>query len=359
MHLQRIQVPDFRVLKDVDITFEKEFVPRIFPVGSLNGGGKSTLLQLIFVLLHCSTNPDRIVFLKNMLNGFRVYENADKRTIAIVEVWDGDKSVKLDFFSYKDSYIRNLLDQDGDSEVSDEVDDYEYLKFSVLEETKKIKDKASAREKTVYEIIDSFQKLIKFQDIRDDKKRKSLATEEVLRLRIYGVEVSTTIDSPFEKIQAAIQEELIAANIRFTELQSKYKELEFYSQKVHAYLQSEKLTYICNYSLNENEDENEVLLCHIDNVEINEAESFLEGLSQKVFLAAPATQVFLFLSKYSRKLLFRDLRDYESKGGNSYYSELQSAKSELPVFFAYDFLAVDLLVESFKAARYRDFKEAL
>jgi predicted ATP-binding protein involved in virulence len=47
MHLQRIQVPDFRVLKDVDISFEKEFTPRIFPLGSQNGGGKSTLLQLI------------------------------------------------------------------------------------------------------------------------------------------------------------------------------------------------------------------------------------------------------------------------------------------------------------------------
>ena len=181
----------------------------------------------------------------------------------------------------------------------------------------------------------------------------------MLRLRLYGVEVSTTIDSPFEKIQAAIQEELIAANIKFTELQSKYKELEFYSHKVHGYLQAEKLIYICNYSVSENEDENEVLLCHVDNVNINEAESFLEELSQKVFLAAPATQVFLFISKGSRKLLFRDIRNYESKGGNSYYSELQFAKSELSGFFAYDFLAVDLLIESFKAARDRDFKEAL
>jgi predicted ATP-binding protein involved in virulence len=78
MHLQRIQVPDFRVLQDVDITFEKEFVPSIFPLGSLNGGGKSTLLQLIFVLLHCSNDPDKIRFLKNMLNGFKIHKNYKK-----------------------------------------------------------------------------------------------------------------------------------------------------------------------------------------------------------------------------------------------------------------------------------------
>jgi len=34
MHIQRIQVPDFRVLKNVDITFEKDSSPRIFPLGS-------------------------------------------------------------------------------------------------------------------------------------------------------------------------------------------------------------------------------------------------------------------------------------------------------------------------------------
>lgn len=32
MHLQRVQVPDFRVLKDVDIIFEKDFNPRVFPL---------------------------------------------------------------------------------------------------------------------------------------------------------------------------------------------------------------------------------------------------------------------------------------------------------------------------------------
>jgi predicted ATP-binding protein involved in virulence len=103
MHLQRIQVPDFRVLKDVDITFEKEFISRIFPLGSLNGGGKSTLLQLMFVLLHCSINPDRKVFLQNMINGFKVYKNSDKRVLAKIDIWDGQKVTKLTFFAYKDS----------------------------------------------------------------------------------------------------------------------------------------------------------------------------------------------------------------------------------------------------------------
>jgi len=67
MHLLRVQVPDFRVLKEVDITFEQAFNPNVFPLGSLNGGGKSTFLQLIFVLLHCSAHSERHQFIANML----------------------------------------------------------------------------------------------------------------------------------------------------------------------------------------------------------------------------------------------------------------------------------------------------
>ncbi len=314
MHLQRIQVPDFRVLKDVDITFEKEFVPRIFPLGSLNGGGKSTLLQLIFVLLHCSTDSDRTVFLKNMLNGFKIYENADKRVIAIVDVWDGEKSVKLEFFSYKDSYIRNLLNEAGD-EAGDEDDDYKYLYFSTLEDIKEIQDKKFRKTKG-----------IKFSQIR----------------KYFG---------------KAKSEELMRTQSELEEFENKYKKLKVYSEKIIQYLQSKNLIYICSYSVNEDEDE--VLLCKIDNVDINKAESFLEKLSQKVFLAAPATQVFLFISKESRKFLFRNLSKDEENKNHSYYSELQAANSNLPGFFAYDFLAVELLVESFKAAGERDFKEAI
>jgi energy-coupling factor transporter ATP-binding protein EcfA2 len=332
MHLQRIQVPDFRVLKDVDITFEKEFVPSIFPLGSLNGGGKSTLLQLVFVLLHCSNDPDKIMFLKNMLNGFKIYKNYEKRVLSIVEIWHGDKIIKLEFFSYKDSYIKKILlnqneniesksSDEADEKIDDEADykaeDDDYLKFSVIEKRK-----------------NALSELIK----------KAVAISE--------------IEKSFEQLkQEAIKQGLSQAKTEIKELKDKYKQLGIYSEKVDGYLQSERLIYICKYSVNEDEDE--VLLCKINNLEINKSAAFLKELSQKVFLAAPATQVFLFISKESKKLLFRDISNDKNDENNSYYSELQTAKAELPGFFAYDFLAVDLLIESFKAARDRDFREAI
>jgi predicted ATP-dependent endonuclease of OLD family len=110
MHLKRVIVPDFRVLKDIDITFEPDLVPRIFPLGSLNGGGKSTLLQLIFTLLHCPSNPDRIIYLQNMLNGFEVNNEIRKRDLATIKIVSQDKDIELNFFVCTLDYVKHEID---------------------------------------------------------------------------------------------------------------------------------------------------------------------------------------------------------------------------------------------------------
>src|SRR4028118_423783 len=132
MHLLRVQVPDFRGLKNIDITFEKDFFPNIFPLGSQNGGGKSTLLQLIFVLLHCAVDDDKKQFLANLLQGFKIYDGEEKRVLAIIDIWDGQKVVNLEFVSYKDSFLKELLALDSKEETIDEA----YRIFSFLRKEK-------------------------------------------------------------------------------------------------------------------------------------------------------------------------------------------------------------------------------
>jgi hypothetical protein len=95
LHLTRIQVPNFRALKNIDITFEPYLVPRVFPIGSLNGGGKSTLLQLIFTLLYCSSRgEDGVSFVKNMISGFEAGQ-----ILAIIDCAIGDQTVIFEFHS--------------------------------------------------------------------------------------------------------------------------------------------------------------------------------------------------------------------------------------------------------------------
>ena len=130
MHLQRVQVPDFRVLKDIDITFEKDFFPRIFPLGSLNGGGKSTLLQLIFILLHCSADPDKHEFIQNLLEGFTIPDGSEKRVVANFEIWDGEKKINLEYSLLWEHTFNKLLESDTE-EIEDEF-------FSIFSEEEEI-----------------------------------------------------------------------------------------------------------------------------------------------------------------------------------------------------------------------------
>lgn len=97
MHLVRVQVPNFRALNQVDITFEKDFFPQIFPIGSQNGGGKSTLLQLIFVLLHCSAHSIQFDFLKYFLLYFKLPENSDSKILAEIDIDDNGNLINLIF----------------------------------------------------------------------------------------------------------------------------------------------------------------------------------------------------------------------------------------------------------------------
>jgi hypothetical protein len=121
MRLLRVQVPEFRVLKDVDISFEPDFTPQVFPLGSLNGGGKSTLLQLVFVLLHCSAHEDRHQFIANMLEGFEIPNLTNKTSIAIFDILIDDKIISFDFFCANNSYLAEM------------AYNHQGLSFSVLE----------------------------------------------------------------------------------------------------------------------------------------------------------------------------------------------------------------------------------
>ena len=313
MHLLRVQVPDFRGLKDIDITFEKDFDPKIFPLGSQNGGGKSTLLQLIFVLLHCSVDDDSVdddkkQFLQNLLQGFKIYDGLEKRVLAIIDIWDGEKAVQMEFFAYNDSFFQNLLALDIGNRNKENIDKA-YLSFSVLTRLKRLQSEIS--ELNIINFINSENQL----QVRDNKQK-------------------------------------------IARLNQKSTEIKNICHKVIDYLEAENITYICNYSSKRNsndEKRDEALLCHFNNIDRKKADFFLQKLSAKIFLAAPSTQIFLFLPPNDRKLLFSN----SSKEDKNYYAILASVRSELKGLFTYDFLAVELLIESFKAVRDRDFREAI
>ncbi|OYE00058.1 AAA family ATPase [Nostoc sp. 'Peltigera membranacea cyanobiont' 232] len=354
MKLLRVQVPDFRILKNVDISFEPEFIPSIFPLGSQNGGGKSTLLQLIFVLLHCSSDSEKKDFVKNILSGFTINNNSNKRVLAIIDIWNEDKIVKLEFLSYNDSYLRELLISNDKSEVEND----NYLKFSASNQLEKVIDKILIAEKEIQDLEKAITKLDNVRKIESSEEKYFIFRELIEELRRFEFRTPNPIlrvaNKSIEGFQDEVQARLDISKLNLKKYYEQREQLERILQRVLKYLESEKLLYICNYSANGNKDEEEVLLCRINNMDMNKVEIFMKELSQKIFLAAPSTQVFLFNSKESRKLLFKK-QDNETE----YYSQLKLAKSKLSGFFTYDFLAVDILIEAFKSARDKDFAEAI
>lgn len=232
MHLKRVRVPDFRVLKDIDITFEPDLVPRIFPLGSLNGGGKSTLLQLIFTLLHCCVDLDLSVCIENILDGFEVDVDIGNRNLATISITTDNKDIELEFICH---YI--------------------------------------------------------------------------------------------EKTNTYIEGEI---------------ELELY--KTNNY-------YVCGGARTNN---TKVLVCKSNVLTYRELYDYLKAISTNIFLAAPITQVFRFLDRANRRLLFSG-----GEESRKYYSQLEIAKSKLPGFFAYDPLDANILIQVFIAARDEDVRVAI
>jgi AAA domain, putative AbiEii toxin, Type IV TA system/AAA ATPase domain len=121
MKLLRVQVPNFRALKDVDISFEPDFVPNIFPIGSQNGGGKSTLLQLIFILLHCSHHPDRKSYIKTLLKSFRFAEISDDYELATITLEHRRNFFRLEFFCMSDDHpeVNHIIREEGNFVIVD------------------------------------------------------------------------------------------------------------------------------------------------------------------------------------------------------------------------------------------------
>lgn len=359
MRLRRIQVPDFRVLKNVNIEFETDFVPQVFPLGSQNGGGKSTLLQLVFSLLHCSTKANREIFVKNIIEGFKLFEESEARTLAIIDILDKDRTFQLDFFACSDSYLHELLTQespDGSINNSDFVD----FSFSTLSEVEVAENRFSKIEEEQSVLREASNELKLIESLDDSRAQKREVDRIFGRLKKFRLFRSIRLGeaSQLKTLQEQIKRSLLLLKSRYLEARDEIKHLSGISSEILNILASNNLTYILNYSPDGSQSENAALLCRIQGVDIKEAKSLLDSFSNKVFLAAPSTQIFLFLPKEARRFIFKDQKN-SYLSAESYYFHLQQAKDDLPGLFPYDFLAVDLLVDSFKTARDRDFKEAI
>jgi predicted ATP-dependent endonuclease of OLD family len=363
MHLQRVQVPDFRVLKDVDITFEKDFNPRIFPLGSQNGGGKSTLLQLIFVLLHCSASPDRHLAIQNLLWDFHLRDGEEERKLAIIDVWNGEILVQLEFFICEDSYVSKKLIPDDPTEQHQESNN---LTFSLFDDIKNTKTKINKLSKDMDRVSIILKELHRYYNHRTNEE---VIPKGLFRLRddirSFGIEISDFLPEDPQLLLVIYKEVIVSVEEKHSVYVRQIDVLKDFLEvsarlldKLMQILKANNVDFVLKFNTKNSVNETKSLLCKTNSLDNKQARDVLKDISNKVFLAAPSTQVFLFLSQETRKLLFAEKGHGFVKHTN-YLQQLKGANTSLSGLFTYDFLAVDLLIESFKTAIDKDCRQAI
>jgi AAA ATPase domain len=338
MFLKRVQVADFRALKNVDISFEPHFRPKVFPLGSQNGGGKSTLLQLIFVLLHCSGDSEKFDLLENVLQGYEVTEKDGIRELANIQLLDdafGD--VALDFFCCANEFLASSF---RNSDIYKE-----FLASSHEEECHLLDGKADNAFETIREIPELKSSILKTSN-KISKKKSS--DSQIISVFYSG--------STEKSASREVEDDVDISSLKriLLEAQQRLHYAEIVSEGIRKSLYKQNIVLLCSYEyILERGVDGAFLACRISASKMSNLNHILKKISIHTFLAAPSTQVFLFLPIASRRKLFSNT---QSLGQGSYSADLKMVEKNISNFFAYDFLLVEKLVNLFEDARNKDFK---
>lgn len=365
MHLKRIKVNNFRALKNIQIDFESDFSPRIFPLGSLNGGGKSTLLQLTFILLHCSASqdPDQLTFIKNLLSNFRVKTRDDLEELVVFTIVHNQDEYRIRFHACQDTYINNFLT----NSESNELPNTSSLNFSSIIELQENERKLHILGSEVERIkrsIDRVQKvsLIDDPEIRFNEIRRVLESLGMIGRRLSRIferysPVTHKSIAP-RKIEGELRELLEIKSLNLSSAKHEYTNLHNNFEIITRCFEEKNLNYVTTYYIN-GEDINESLLYEIDGLSSQDAISLLKSISSKIFMASPSTQIYLFLSKEDRLSIFKTKKT-EKTEISSYFQALEDAKAKLDSFLStYDFFETRFLIDLFTQARDKDFQYAI
>ena len=274
MRLKKVEIIKYRNFENIQIDFEKSNFSSVYTVASINGGGKSTLLQFIFIMLHCFMDDNKKVYIQNLLESF-------------FNISEGIELVKF------------IIEEDGKKYT---------LNFSIeINENKKFNLYLDLK------ILDNRLKKAK-KELTENKKDNDRNRELTLQKFISDLELQ----------YYEIRKDLDELEAKLTKLNIKY------------------ITHLSKNQIYKN-----VLLLHTEM-----SKKLLKKLTKKIFLTAPSSQVFLFLSNKDKQRIFSSFNESFS----TYYQKLEDTKSHLYNFFTYDFASTEIILESFQKASHEDVK---
>lgn len=325
MFLKEISIKEYKALKDINIKYLQQSDKRTYPIASLNGGGKSTLLQFIFVMLHCPFNKKRNVAVKNLLRKVSLKNRDVFKELASFKLLFDGQDVDISYF---------LCDSKNQKYDFDAILDLEELiaKKGTIKDTKSeviklnnLKDDITSRGRMNSLMRRELEKYVR-NKMEDDIISRGNTSDVVNWLEQKIIELSNEMIS--EKELAILIE---SGNQRLEELNN--------------LLLEEGLSYALHLT--------DYVLLYKSNVD----QIVLEKLSNKVFLTAPKTQVFQFLSEDINDKLFSNKDSYYLY--RSYDTYLKEAQNSLNGLFTYEFASNELIMDCYKKARDADFEQAI
>jgi len=349
MYIEKIEIPAFRVLRGVTLDFGGGYDPKVFPVGSENGGGKSTLLQLVFTLLHCSFEPSRRPYLQNLLasDSFEGDEGSE-RIVARLTVRVNGQSHALEFVSLHDRFLRERLDEPPAYGFA--TQDRIRRLVRVMSDLERVEDLEGVDPSS-----DADAAQVERMKARARRRYARLAVQEPLL-------EEEDYDFPNDGDQ--------------TKIDSGHKVVRRWQEdakRVKAILVALNYALITTHSTAVG-DETRALVCRSHGESASEVEDILAAVSAKVFLLGPSNQQYLFLDKDARKALLgtppqRDEREPRltkrqklkrmRRPQIEYLDSLDDAERAMDGFYAYDWLSFEPLVRLFALARDEDFKQVV
>jgi len=331
MRIEKIEIIKYKNFENIVINFDKnDKFPDIFSVASKNGGGKSTLLQFIFILLHCFMDNSKKQYIKNLLD---VFLGTDEEFEFVKFIISHDnKKYNLNFKIHPSK-----------------TDEYNFDIYLDLKDTKQ-------RIVKFKENFSKYQKIIQLQQELQLTDRISPALEREFRyIREFinspeedylyrNVRNKNDIESYKSLLNSIMNRNSISENT-LDELNLINSDLENKLTLLQESLSIQNLMYITHLN-----NDNVILL------ETQMPQDLLIELSNKIFLTAPNSQIFLFLSAEEKHNIFNEFSNEKSRYYESYYDNIKKAKNLLNGFFTYDFASTELILQSFKKASEEDLK---
>ncbi len=326
MFIRKISLDEYKVLKNIFINFEEKQNHRIFPIISINGGGKSTLLQFIFAFLHCAFEDNRHLYLKTLLENITNKNDIQKlNRIVKFELEHEDNVINLEFFHCKNNYNN--------------------LSFNSIITLQELKEKKSLNHQNIknIELLNNLE-----NDLSNSKISSSLVWRELRNFIGSRREEETLRRSDTSYTLSFIRrtrkdiENLLISDDEFNTLIIK---ADAERNNLLKKLEQLNLHYAFHYDNNK-----QVLLYNSNTKKEN-----LIDISNKVYLATPNTQVLHFLNKEQLTSLFTN----EKYVYSSYEHHIKECQENLHGLFTYDFSAINLILEAFKKARDDDFSKAI